>query len=769
MTRNNEEPLSKKMLTVALAGNPNCGKTSIFNSLTGRNQVVGNWPGVTVERIEGFYSYKNLKYRVIDLPGIYSFNAFSDDEKVAREYLAHNQADVVLNVVDATELERSLYFTLQLIEAGLPVVVVLNMSDLLLDRNTRINTELLSKLLGCPVVETSAVSAKGVVKLQEELLSERFAYMKPKAFHYEDELETAITNISQDVQEIASQENLDARWMAIRMLEQDQDVLGAVKKAQSYSPETLNKCLDTLARILGDDADIEMAEQKYGLIQGIVRQVIEQGDIKPSMTERIDAIMLHKYLGIPLFFVIMYLVFWLTIHLGGVFIDFFDVFVGTIFVDGLGQIMSYLGSPDWLRALIADGIGGGLQTVATFIPIVFVMFFVLSILEDSGYMARAAFLVDRFMRSFGVPGKAFIPLLVGFGCTVPAIMATRTMENKRDRFLTIFMAPFMSCGARLPVYVLFAVAFFGSNAMNVVFLLYLIGIGLALITGFLLKNSLFKGERSTFIMELPKYHKPRLLHIVRHTWLRLRSFVVRAGKILVVAMAMLGFLNSMGTDFSFGNEDSENSVLSLTAKMVVPAFEPMGLEEDNWPAVVSLFTGLFAKEMVVGTLNSLYGQELAKQNNVAQDAADEEFSFWGQIGEAFVSIKDNAIGLVGSLHDPIGLGGAAEGEAGVEDGILSLMRDRFKSPERAFAFLLFILIYLPCVAATAAAYKEMGFYFLMIQVLYTTVLAWSLSVLYFQVTQGHSLLWIGTAIGLLLAMIGWIYAQAQTKNHRNRI
>ena len=343
-------------------------------------------------------------------------------------------------------------------------------------------------------------------------------------------------------------------------------------------------------------------------MHGVVAAVLTRtGEVGRNLSDRIDRVVLNRVLGIPIFLAVMYAMFMLTINVGGAFIDFFDILFGTILVDGFGALLGRLGSPDWLTALLADGVGGGIQTVATFIPIIGCLFLCLSALEDSGYMARAAFVMDRFMRTIGLPGKSFVPLIVGFGCNVPAIMAARTLENQRDRTMTIVMAPFMSCGARLPVYALFAAAFFPVGGQNLVFGLYLVGIGAAVLTGLVLKRTLLQGETSPFIMELPPYHLPAIGNVMIRTWDRLKGFVLRAGRVIVGVVVVIAFLNSWGSDGSFGNQDSDKSVLASIGRAMVPVFQPMGIDEDNWPATVGIFTGLLAKEAVVGTLDALYG------------------------------------------------------------------------------------------------------------------------------------------------------------------
>ena len=518
-----------------------------------------------------------------------------------------------------------------------------------------------------------------------------------------------------------------------------------------------------LKKILGESSDVVLADYRYGYIKGILKGVVKRTDIKIKMTEAIDKIVLNRFLGIPIFLFALYMVFWVTNTVGGAFIDFFDIFFGTIFVDGFALLLSSVGTPEWLVSILAGGVGGGIQTVATFVPIIFMMFLSLSILEVSGYMARAAFVMDRLMRMIGLPGKAFIPMLVGFGCTVPAIMGTRTIESKKDRLMTLFMAPFMSCGARLPVYALFAAAFFPNSRGTMVFALYLTGIVLAVLTGFMLKKTLFKGDVSYFIMELPPYHAPRFNHIMVHTWMRLKHFIIRAGKVIILAVLVLAFLNSLGLDGSFGNEDSDNSVLTKISKSVVPVFAPMGIEEENWPAVVGLFTGLFAKEAVVGTLDALYSQmEVSSIDESAEDGSpDEVFDFWGGIAESFASIPEALSGVGGGLSDPLGTGllkerdnDALAEEIGSSEDTFGVMGRYFtKGPMQAYSYLLFVLIYFPCLAAFGALLKEAGRFFGILITSYLTFLAWIIATLFYQITVGHSILWILTALAFIVLTV----------------
>ena len=437
----------------------------------------------------------------------------------------------------------------------------------------------------------------------------------------------------------------------------------------------------------------------------------------------------------------MYLMFMFAINIGGAFIDFFDGVAGAIFVDGLGAVLGSLGAPDWLSVLLANGIGGGIQVVATFIPIIAALYLFLSVIEDTGYMARAAFVMDRFMRSIGLPGKAFVPLIVGFGCNVPAVMATRTLESERERKLTILMNPFMSCGARLPVYALFAAAFFPQNAQNLVFGLYLIGIAVAIFSGLIMKKTLLAGESTGFMMELPPYHLPTLRGIGLRTWDRVRLFVKEAGQVIVVMVLIINVLNSIGTDGSFGNEDTDNSVLSATARLVTPLFKPMGIEQDNWPAVVGIFTGVLAKEAVVGTLDAIY-TGLAAQDSRATAIEAAPFDFGEAISAAAASVPQNLASIRDALLDPLGLDvgdtdshSAAAESQGVNEGVFGAMAARFDGQTGAFAYLLFILLYFPCVATIGAIVREAGSRWAMFVAAWTTAMAYLSASLFYQISS----------------------------------
>ncbi len=744
-------------LQIALAGNPNCGKTTIFNALTGARQRVGNWPGVTVERVMGEYVHCDATIEVTDLPGIYSFSALSPDEEVARKHILFDTPDVVVNIVDASNLERNLYLTTQLLEMNVPVVVALNMMDMAQHRGIRIEVEHLEKHLGCPVIPVVASKKKGIEELRKAICSISKSHHKPGVrVSYEKDIEKVLRSLEISLADVALTKKVSARWLAVKLIEKDelaQEIIGADKARLPDLEHDLKK----VERIVGEDADMIIADGRYGFIHGLARDVTAGSDkMRKTFSDAVDKVVLNKVLGFPVFFVVMYLVFALTINVGAPFIDFFDGLCGTIFVDGFGALLTNIGLPAWAVAILADGLGGGIQTVSTFIPPIFLIFLCLSFLEDSGYMSRAAFVMDHFLRKIGLPGKAFIPMLVGFGCNVPGITATRTLESRRDRILAIMMNPFMSCGARLPVYTLFAAAFFPQNGGAIIFGIYLIGIGLAVMTGLLFKKTILRGEVSSFVMELPPYHMPTFSGVIFHTWHRLKSFLIKAGKIILLIVAILGFLNSMGTDGSFGNSDSKNSVLSAMSRSVTPVFRPMGIQDENWPATVGLFTGIFAKEAVVGTLDSIYSQ-IETAEEILSEEAEEKFDFWAGIVDSFAAIPAGFEGFFDGLKDPLGLSGALDEVKEADVSAYSTMIAHFgeHGPKAAFAYLLFILIYAPCVAALAAIYREIGLRWMLFAVTYLTILAWVMATAFYQlavfsINPAASAGWLGLCAAILI-------------------
>ncbi len=750
-----------KKFIIALAGNPNCGKTTLFNALTGSSQRVGNWPGVTVEHIEGTYSYEGYEYTVIDLPGIYSFSAYSLDEKVSREFILREKPDLVINIVDASNLERNLYLTTQLLEMKVPVVVALNMMDLVHQRRIRLEIDHLAEHLDSPVIEIIANRKKGLAPLKDMINNsiEKHHISKVKV-QYDEVVEDALLGLTEDVAKFAEKEKVDARWLAIKLLENDELASEMTQDSQKKAVDAKSAKID---KHTGDCADIIIADGRYGFIHGLARDVINRdAELNKTITDNIDKVVLNRFFGIPIFIFVMYLMFMITMNIGTPFIDFFDAMCGTVFVDGVRHLLSGM-MPEWLVTILADGVGGGIQTVATFIPPIFLIFLCLSFLEDSGYMSRAAFVMDRLLRAIGLPGKAFIPMLVGLGCNVPGIMATRTLESRRDRILSVMINPFISCGAKLPIYALFATAFFDQHAALLLFSLYFTGIIAAVITGLLFGRTILKGEASTFVMELPPYHIPTFNGIMFHTWSRLKGFLVRAGQVILVVVIILSFLNSLGTDGSFGNENSEKSILTSIGKSITPLFYPMGIDDKNWPATVGLFTGIFAKEAVVGTINSLYTED-----KIVSEENQQEFDFWQGVADAFKTIPAGFKGFFGSITDPVGVVAIAE-SASAGEGVVAKeldvnrstfrsMREHFADKYAVIAYLLFILLYCPCVSAIAATYRETNLKWAIFSVCYLTGVAWTVATLFYQVSQltvnpASATMWVAICIAIVAIFI----------------
>ncbi|CAM3854851.1 Fe(2+) transporter permease subunit FeoB [Parendozoicomonas haliclonae] len=760
--------------TVAVLGNPNCGKTTLFNRLTGARQQVGNWPGVTVEKKTGAYSHAGRDITLVDLPGTYSLDVgignTAIDEKVARDYVLANEADLYINILDAGNIERNLYLTTQLLEMNRPMMVVLNMMDVAKEKGIRIKAEKLSQRLGCAVIPVVASRNNGTDALKEaiEHYLSGAQRSEPAKVTYSTPVEEALAAMASLVEAPAAELQVQNRWLAGRLLEGDQ-TLEPLLSAENM--QAVGRIRATLEQAGGEDIDIQFADDRYRFIETLADDVVFRDQlVSQTMTHKIDKVVLSRVLGLPIFFGVMYLMFMFTINVGSAFIDFFDILSGTLFVDGTRYLMEGIGAPAFLTTLLADGIGGGIQTVSTFIPVIGCLFLFLSVLEDSGYMARAAFVMDRAMRALGLPGKAFVPVLVGFGCNVPAIMATRTLEQERDRKLTILMNPFMSCGARLPVYALFAVVFFPESGQNVVFSLYLAGILVAVLTGLIMKSTLLPGEMSPFVMELPRYHMPNVQSMLLRTWDRLKSFIIKAGQTIVIMVTVLSVLNSLGTDGSLGNENSDKSVLSAVGRTITPVFAPMGMESDNWPAAVGIFTGVFAKEAVVGTLDALY-------SHMGDDHEEgSDYNLMAGVSEALATIPANFSGLIDTVSDPLGLNvgttndaNVAAEEQGVHLSTYDVMRAKFGGQEAAYAYLLFILLYVPCVAAMGAVKREAGRGWMYLVGGWATYMAYTVASGYYQLAtfSAHpvqSITWLAILLGSLLVVLFLLRRKGQQDN-----
>lgn len=661
----------------ALAGNPNSGKTTIFNNLTGARQHVGNWPGVTVEKKEGQLIFEGTTIRVVDLPGTYSLGTYSEDEAVARDYIIFQKPDVIINIVDASNLERNLYLTAQLLEMGMKVVVALNMYDELAEQKTTIHVPGLSKLLGVPVIPTVASRKQGMKELLAQALQHAHGQKQAAArINYGQEIETELAVLEKlilTVPNLAAQ--FVPRWLAVKVLEGDEGILQWLEK-QSGKEQILARREESIKRlegIWGEDIESLIVDHRYGFISGLTKEVVtrrQTAEARLSSSDKIDRILTNRYLGIPIFLLAMWGVFQFTFTAGAPLSDLIDAFFGWLGGTSAAWLES-LGAPGLLNSLVVDGLIGGVGSVLVFIPNIFLMFFAISLLEDSGYMARAAYIMDRFMHILGLHGKSFIPLLIGFGCNVPAIMATRTLENKRDRLITILINPLMSCTARLPVYVLFAGALFEANQGAVVFSLYLLGFVLAILMGMLFKRFLFKGESSYFVMELPPYRIPTLKSTFIHMMDRGSSFIRKAGTVIVAAVLLLWALANL----PFGVEyASQESFLGQIGSAIAPLFAPAGF--GTWQASVALAFGVLAKEVVVGTLGTLYG-----------------------VGE---------------------------------DGLIQVIAQSW-TPLAAYAFMVMTLIYIPCIAVIGAIKRETNSWrWTAFAVGYSLILGWLMAVLVYQ-------------------------------------
>lgn len=640
---------------VALVGNPNCGKTTLFNALTGSDQYVGNWPGVTVEKKEGTAKVGDVSFTVVDLPGIYSLSPYSMEELVARRFIIGEKPDAIINIVDATNLERNLYLTMQLLELERPMVLALNFMDEVEKKGDQIDCGKLSAHLGVPVIPISARDGQNIDKLVEEAHRQMHTGLTLEPDDLYDDFTHAIHHrIGDIIHDRAYERGIPAHWAAIKLLEGDSEVA----KDLGLGETTLRR-IDQIATEyeasseLGDRETL-LADSRYRFVERVVRSSVKRrGDGgKPTITERIDAVATHKYFALPLFLAMMLVVFLITFSGPGAWLsDGIAAFLENVLCPGASAWLNSLGAPAWLTGLLVDGLISGVGGVITFLPMIALLFLFLSLLEDSGYMARAAFVMDRTLRHFGLSGKAFIPMLMGFGCTVPAVMGARTMENEKDRRMTILLVPFMSCGARLPIYGLMTAAFFPDYAGLVVFGLYLLGPVLAFLSGLFLKRFLFKGEPAPFLLELPPYRMPTAKNIWLHVWQRVRDFLTRAGTIIAAMSVVVWFLQSFGPNFQMVSDTAE-SILARFGSFIAPIFAPLGF--GAWQAAVALLTGLIAKEAVVSSMSLFYG----------------------------FSMTDYA----------------AAGAA---------MAVTF-SPAAALAFLVFCALYTPCVAAIATIRREMG-------------------------------------------------------------
>ena len=697
---------------IALAGNPNCGKTTLFNALTGSNQFVGNWPGVTVEKKEGkLKGHKDVT--IMDLPGIYSLSPYTLEEVVARNYLINERPDAIINIVDGTNIERNLYLSTQIMELGIPVVMAVNMMDLVEKAGDKIHTDKLSKLLGCEVVEISALKGTGIQKAAEKAISlaERKNEVTP-VHEFDSKVEDAITAVGtmlgMDIPEAQK------RFFAIKLLEKDDKIKEQMKSVPDVSAE-----IKTLEDAFDDDTESIITNERYVYISSIIGKCVTKGQ-KGGMTvsDKIDRIVTNRWLALPIFAVVMFIVYYVSITtVGGFLTDWTnDVLFGDIIPPAIEKALVAVNCADWLQGLILDGIVAGVGAVLGFVPQMLVLFIFLAFLEGCGYMARVAFIMDRIFRKFGLSGKSFIPMLIGSGCGVPGIMASRTIESDRDRKMTIMTTTFVPCGAKLPIIALIAGAFF-NNAGWVAWSAYFVGVAAIICSGIILKKTkMFSGEPAPFVMELPAYHMPTVGNVLRSMWERGWSFIKKAGTIILLSTIILWFLMSFGwVDGKFGMLDAEqlnDSILASIGNVIAPIFAPLGWTKagEGWKMAVAAITGLIAKENVVATFGMLFGFA-----EVAEDGSE----IWGNLAQVM-------------------------------------------TPIAAYGFLVFNLLCAPCFAAMGAIKREMNnakwFWF---AIGYQCCLAYIVSLYIYQFgtlfTGGGFGLWTVVAVVLLIAFLYMLF------------
>ena len=714
-------------IKIALAGNPNCGKTTMFNALTGANQYVGNWPGVTVEKKEGKLKSKKTKEEVIvtDLPGIYSMSPYTLEEVVSRDYVLKENPDVIIDLVDATNIERNLYLTTQLIETGVPVVIALNMADLLAKRGIKIDVKRLSMLLDCPIIETSALKGEGLDKLIDEAVkvAKKSEIDFPKDI-FSAELEGAVAEVKSVLPDSVSEEK--KRWYAVKFLENDSKVVESMKLSGAAA-QTVEAQRKALEKKHDDDMESIVTDERYKFIQKIVSTTVQKGKEKLTTSDKIDRIVTNRFLGIPIFMLVMWIVYYVSVTTVGTFVTDWtnDVFVVAI-QDAATSALSAIGAGDMVMGLVVDGIIGGLGAVLGFVPQMAILFLFLSVLEDCGYMVRIAFVMDRVFRHFGLSGKSFIPLLISSGCGIPGIMASKTIEQDNDRRLTIMTATFIPCGAKLPVIALMGGVISGEVAgyqesSFIAPLMYFIGIVAVLVAAIILKKTKpFSGKPAPFVMELPQYHIPQAKTVLLHVWERLKGFIIKAGTILFLACVVMWFLGGFGfVDGSFGMvEDSADSLMAMIGGVIAPLFAPLGFGE--WQPVAASISGFTAKEAIVSTMGVLA--------NVSGDTEDA---------------------------------------VNVAAGVASW----FPSSIAAFTFLMFNLLDSPCLAAIATMAQQMQsrkwFWF---AILFQNIFAYIVCLCVYQigsfVTGGA--FGVGTAVGFLflIAILFMLFRPDPYKNQK---
>lgn len=636
------------MISIALAGNPNCGKTTLFNALTGSNQYVGNWAGVTVEKKTG--KTKDGKFNIIDLPGIYSLSPYSMEEIVSRDYIIKEKPQAIINIIDGTNIERNLYLSVQLVELGIPMVLVINMMDDVKAQGTTIDTCYLSKLMGMPIIPISARKGDNIDEVLRQIEYVVNNNITPPEINFDTNTQNALNAIFSEI--YSENKNIPYSFYSSKILEGDKRVIKELKlsEKQSKNVEAIAKRYENTGKY--GDRETMLADARYRFIEDVTKKCVVKGksDEKLTVSDKIDLIVTNRFLALPIFLLIMMIIFSLTFGSVGTFLsDLIEKFFGNILSPAVENFLDKVDSPQWTASLIINGIINGVGGILTFLPQIAILFLCLSILEDSGYMARAAFITDRFLRKLGLSGKSFIPMIMGFGCTTPAVMATRTQENINERRMTILLIPFMSCGAKLPIYALFAGVFFAAHQGLIVFSMYIIGFLLAIIIGLILKKTYFKSNQAPFIMELPAYRLPMFSSVMKNTWDKCKGFLIKAGTIIFAMSIIIWLLQSFTPTLHY-TDDSSVSLFAYLGGLIAPIFKPLGF--GNWKTGVSLLSGLVAKEAVVSTMLVLY---------------------------------------------------SAANEAALSGAILSAF-----TPLSAFSFMVFCLLYMPCISAFVTIKKETG-------------------------------------------------------------
>ena len=735
------------VIKIALAGNPNCGKSTVFNALTGAQQHVGNWPGKTVEKKEGKFSFQGQEFNIVDLPGTYSLTAYSAEEIISRDFILNEDPDVVVSVVDAGNLERNLYLTFQVMELEVPTILALNMMDSAEDKKVEIDVAELEKQLGIPVVPMVARERKGIGALQDQLLEMVDVNWKvPNCLpEFDDFLEDEIAKLVKLIEkEDALTSKYSPRWLAVKLLEEDCVILEVLAADARYE-EILNQAVaaveayQEIPRQHEAFVDTDIADARYQIIHDIVKKSVKSTyNLKDTFSDKVDRILTHEIFGIPIFLGMMWIVFKLTTDVAGILLDWVDSVISGPITNWVVDLVNWVGlGGSWFESMLVDGVIAGVGGVLVFVPVMMWLYLALALMEDSGYMARAAFVMDRAMHVIGLHGKSFMPMVVGFGCTVPAIYATRTLENEKDRILTGLLVPFMSCGARMPVYILFSLVFFPQRSGLVIFSLYLLGILMAIGAGFVLKRTVFKTDSITpFVMELPSYRRPTLRGIWAYIYTKVSSFVRRAWGLIMVTSVILWFLMAIPVQGqgSFADVPIEDSAFGTTATVISPLFAPAGF--GSWEASSSLITGFVAKEVVVSTLSQVYGLE-----DASGDEDVLETTFLEDVKEIVTSFGVALWDTVKAIPLVVGIDvtGQDPDEDVVDIAFYDAIRNGFNESSHghgglaSYAFMVFVLLYTPCMVAVAAMRQEFGAKWMWISVLGQFVLAWVVSVLIFQI------------------------------------